>query len=89
MAVWAVPKAVMRITSCFGFDGADVLERLQPAHPGHPDVQVDEVGRGPLLHGRDALLPAGGLRHDVAARGQHAGERVADLRVVVYDKDGG
>ena len=71
-----------------GIDRADVLQRLDPAHPAHADVQEDDVRRAGL-HVGDRLLAARGGGDVVIARGQHPRERVTDLGVVVDDQDRG
>ena len=53
----------------FRVDRSDVLERLEPAHAGHPDVEKNEVRLRPLLDHGDPLLPVRRLGDQVAAGG--------------------
>jgi hypothetical protein len=68
--------------------GADVLERFDPAHATHADIEEDQIGRA-LLDDSDTLFAIRRLNDLIRPGGEHARQRVADLRVVIDDKDGG
>src|SRR5690606_10021748 len=57
-----------------------------PAHPGHHDVQNDQVRALPL-HQREQLRPIGRGPYRVAAAGQRAAQPLEQERIVVRDED--
>ena len=66
-----------------GAHGAHHPERLIAAKVRQPEVKQDEVGRR-LQDTAERRHRAGGRRHRVPVLGEHADQRAANRRVVLY-----
>jgi len=69
--------------------GGVVLDRahhLIPVHPGHHDVEQDEVGRLPRQD-VERFLAAGGAQEDKAFRRQHDFQHVPVLALIIDDQN--
>jgi hypothetical protein len=60
------------------------VAELAAVHAGHPQVEDDAIGPGPLLELVQGLLPIGGLADPVALALQQQGEQLAGEAVVIY-----
>ena len=67
-------------------DLPDPLERLQAVHPGHPDVEDDQMGKL-LTDERQGLLRPRGRPGAIALRLEEALEHLAKRLFVVHDED--
>jgi hypothetical protein len=59
------------------------LHHLDPVHPGHAEVEEDEI-ESPGLEGVHPLLAAGRLHHPVSLFPEEGGGRHTEGLVVVY-----
>ena len=65
---------------------AQAIEHFEPVHPGHLDVQQDQVRRLALGE-REPFLAGGGADELVALVLEGHLQRLADRRFIVYDQD--
>ena len=76
---WNGPQLV----ACFA-----VTEKLVPVHPGHAQVQQDDVGGGPLLEPRDGLGSVACALDRVSLTDEEITQTLPDVIVVVHDQNG-
>lgn len=62
------------------------VQDLETGHAGHPEIQADGVGNDARheVNGGSAVV---GLSHFVATRDQHLDECLADIRIIINDKN--
>src|ERR1700730_234935 len=81
------------VTDSYHNDGpvkrhSDLVASLKPAHPGHVHIQKNKL-RALCYYHFDGLLPTLRFYDLVAITGKSRPEDSSDLRLIIYDKNGG